>query len=149
MGGEGTYSLDIVGSDSVDFVYTSTTLILECEPCCETLSVTLGPLLPSVPECYTAIPESVSAEITFSGCDIQWRIYQQNCDLSETLYDFGAGAAPVVSFSYSLAEGELWNGGALCPDTMNNFRLAYWCGDLDPNTDPESGSIDIIDTICA
>lgn len=32
MGGEGSYSVDIVGTDGEDLAYTSASLVLECEP---------------------------------------------------------------------------------------------------------------------
>lgn len=153
MGGAGTYPLTIVGEDGTLVEYGASEIVLECipppPPCCETLEVTIGPYVPFSPECYTANPSSVEREVTFSGCDIQWRIYRKNCDLSESLYDSGAGVAPVVSFSYTLPEGGVWHNGPLCPDPMTDFRIKWWCGDLDPDIDPESGAADIIGTTCA
>lgn len=33
MGGEGSYSVDVVGSDGEQLAYTSTALVLDCDPC--------------------------------------------------------------------------------------------------------------------
>jgi hypothetical protein len=153
MGGAGTYPLTIVGEDGTLVVFGTTELVLECTPppppCCETLEITVGPHTPSLPECYTSTPSTVEREVTFSACDIQWRIYRLACDSSETLYDSGSGVAPVVVFSHALSEGEAWHAGQLCPMPTTNFRLAYWCGALDPDVDPESGSIDLLAVVCA
>jgi hypothetical protein len=153
MGGAGTYPLTVVGVDGEFVEFGTSELVLECTPdpppCCETLDVTIDAGGPPYPVCYTNTPPFVNISITFSACNIQWRIYRYNCEGGEDLYSAGAGIAPVVNFFFELGEGEAWNGGALCPEPVTRFRIRWWCGDLDPDVDSESGSLDILDVTCA
>lgn len=58
MGGEGTYTLNIVGSDGEQIAYGSTTLILECEPMCHSNFILgISGANPSCPFCETMFLE--------------------------------------------------------------------------------------------
>lgn len=150
MGGAGTYPLTIVGEDGTLVEFGASELVLECTPPedCESLIVTINDPDPVV-FCYDNTPTSTTISADFSCCTIQWKIFRELCDTSRVEVASGSGLS--ASYLASIGGGEVWDSGQNCPtDESDHYTIDWWCGPgLDPETDPPTGTANILFLSCA